>query len=56
MASVTLYSFEDADGNEFGTFTTFDVTVAREYARTNRMRLIAQEYEYTDSELVEDFT
>jgi hypothetical protein len=55
MAELTLYSFEDAEGNE-DTYTTMDPNEAREFARENRLKMIAQTYEYSDSVVVEDFT
>ncbi len=55
MATITVYSFESKDGTE-DTFTTVDVHEARERARRYRMKLIANEYEWTDSEVIEDFT
>jgi hypothetical protein len=54
--SIELYSFERADGSEDGTYTTFNATEAREYARRYGLRMIANIYEFSDSELVEDHT
>jgi GH35 family endo-1,4-beta-xylanase len=58
VAELHLYSFEDADGNEFGTYTTESAVNAQDYARQNHLRVRAHTYEWTDSELVEgwDFT
>jgi hypothetical protein len=55
MANVELYVFEDSEGC-LDTFTTFDSIEARDYASRNSRKMIAQIYEYTDSEVVEDFT
>lgn len=55
MATITLYTFEDADGTE-DTFTTYDATVARERGEKYDMKVIANEYEWSDSEVVWDFT
>jgi hypothetical protein len=54
---VTLYTFEDGDGIE-QTFTTFIAVEAQETARQNRWRVIAVEFEYSDSHPVPewDFT
>ena len=52
---VELYAFEDENG-ELDTYTTFNVNEAREYAKQNKRKLIAQIFEYSDSELVEDYT
>lgn len=56
MANVTVYSFEGADGTDFGSYTTTNLNEAKEYGRTNALKVIANEYEFSDSELVEDFT
>lgn len=53
---LEVYVFEDADGNEFGTFTTQNIEEAKQYARGNKLRIIARVFEYADSEMVEDYT
>jgi hypothetical protein len=55
--SIERYSFEDSEGAE-QTFATFSPTVAEETARRNGWRVIANLYEWTDSEPVPgwDFT
>lgn len=53
--SITVYSFENAAG-PFGSFTTMDLEEAKEYGRNNALKVIANEYEFADSEPVEDFT
>ena len=59
MSTVTLYSFTSGthggpdDGGD--TFTTFDYTEARDRAKRYEMGVIANEYEFSDSELVDDF-
>lgn len=55
MSSITVYSFENANG-PFGSYTTQNINDAREYGRNNALKVIANEYEFSDSELVEDFT
>lgn len=55
MAEVHLYRFESADGAE-GTYTTFNYLDARDHAIRYKLKLIEETYEYSDSELVEDFT
>lgn len=55
MATIEVYAFEDADGNA-DTYTTQDIDEAREYAKKNRRRLIARTFEYSDSEMIEDYT
>jgi hypothetical protein len=54
--TIEVYSFERAEGEPFGSFTTQDITEAQEYARTNGLRIIANVYEWSDSELIEDYT
>jgi len=53
---IEVYTFEDADGDAFGSWTTQDISEARHYAIRHRLRIIANVYEWTDSELVEDYT
>lgn len=53
---LTLYTLEDADGNEVGTFSTQDPYEASVYAREYRLKMIANEYEFSDSDVVEDHT
>lgn len=53
--TLTLYTFEDEFGTQ-DTFTTMDAAEARERARQYGMRLIANEFEYSDREVVEDNT
>ena len=52
---IEIFSFEDKDGNESG-FTTFDAGEAMQYAEKNKLKCIANVFEFSDSELVEDFT
>lgn len=56
MSNVEIYSFEDEDGNEFGGFTTTDIDEAKKYARDNSLVIIANIFEYADSEIVADYT
>jgi len=46
--NVTVYTFEDGDGIE-QTFKTFDAIEAQETARQNRWRVIANEFEFSES-------
>lgn len=55
-ASITVYSFEDKDGNEFGSFTTQDYEEAKRYAAEGRLKVIANEYEWSESFPLEDYT
>lgn len=52
---ITVYTFEDANGSEAG-WTTGDYREARAYAAKHGYKVIANEYEWTDSEVVDDFT
>jgi len=52
---VEVYTFEDADGVESG-WHTMDAQEARDYARERGLKWIANRFEFTDSELVEDNT
>lgn len=47
--TLTLYTFEDADGREYGTFTTQDYAEAKGYAAEQKLRLIANEYEWSEA-------
>ena len=56
---MTLYAFASGSQgdqtDETDTFTTFDYQEAMDRARKYHMALIAHEYEWSDSELLEDF-
>lgn len=52
---VTLYTFEDSEGGE-DTYSTFRASEAEDYAKKYHMRIIANEYEWSDSEVVADYT
>jgi hypothetical protein len=56
MNSITLYTFEDSDGNEFGSFTTQNYGEAKDYAGKGKLRVIANEFTFEDSSLIADFT
>lgn len=55
MSTITQYTFETADGAS-DSFATFNATEARERGERYGMRVIANEYELTDSEVAWDFT
>lgn len=55
MASIELYTFENASGVE-DSFTTHNPKEAEERAIKYGLRVIAQIYEWADSEVVWDFT
>lgn len=51
--SIEVFTFEDADGNEAGSFSTQSATEAKEHARRNGYRVRANTFEWADSELVD---
>jgi hypothetical protein len=56
VSQIEVYSFEDKDGNEFGTYRTQDPNRARDYARDNKLRVIANIYRFDESVACDDFT
>lgn len=50
--TITLYTFEDADGNEVGSYSTQSGPDAKDYARQYGYNVKANEYEFADSYLV----
>jgi magnesium-transporting ATPase (P-type) len=57
MASdIEIYTFEDADGNPATDWHTQDYSEAHDHAAAHGYRLIANTYQWADSELIEDFT
>lgn len=55
--NITRYTLEDADGNNPDPFfETGDYSEARKYAQLNQCRLIANEFVFDDSSMVDDFT
>lgn len=46
---ISLYTFEDAEGNEFGTYNTQKASEAESYARANNLRVIDNIYEWEES-------
>lgn len=54
--TITVYTFEDAAGNEYGCWHTQDYEQAKAYARLGRLRIIANAFEWSDSEMLDDFT
>lgn len=53
--TIDVYCFEDECG-EPDTFMTLNINEAREYAKKHGLRLMAREFEYSDSETIEDYT
>jgi hypothetical protein len=47
---IEVYTFKDKDGQEFGTYFTQDIEEAKEYARDNKLRVIANTFVWDDSE------
>jgi hypothetical protein len=55
-APMLRYTFEDSDGNEFGSFSTTDLDAARVYAMAYRVRVVENTYTWSDSDVIEDYT
>lgn len=54
---VIVYTFEDSDGNEVsGGFHTQNYADAKAYGLSGGYRVIANTFEWADSEMVDDFT
>jgi hypothetical protein len=53
--TIERYTFEDADGMGPG-YSTFDPAEAREYGQQYGLKVIANSYEWADSEVAWDFT
>lgn len=53
--TVTVYTFEDASGVE-QCWTTMNATEAQEHAFQHGYKCIANEFEWSDSEVAWDFT
>lgn len=57
MSQVEVYSFENSDDEpDSSAYTTTDVDEAKAHAYRHGLKLIANIYEWSDSELVEDYT
>lgn len=55
MDTITVFTFEDERGVE-DSFSTQNPIEARDRGRMYRKKVIAHEYEWSDSELAWDFT
>lgn len=56
MNTIEVYTFEDADGNPDGEWTTQSAREAQEHARKYGLRVVARIFEYADSEVAWDYT
>lgn len=56
--SIFVYTFEDGNGDSFGSWTTQDAVAAEEYAMENQLRVIEHRFDWSESCPVEqwDFT
>ncbi len=54
--NIELYTFEDAKGHEFGSYSTTSAEEAKEYGEKHNLRVIANTFTFDDSELAWDFT
>ncbi len=52
--TITVYTFRDANDSEWA-FHTQDYQAAKAYAQANGLLVIANEYEWADSEPVDDY-
>jgi len=52
---ITVYTFETADGAPMA-YSMTDAAEAREHGRKFNLRVIANEYEFADSEVAWDYT
>lgn len=55
MGPITVYTFENEQGVE-QTFTTQNPIEAREHGKLYGFKVIANEFEFADSDLAWDFT
>jgi hypothetical protein len=53
--NVVIYTTEDANGGG-DDFQSYDYEEAKSYARKYERRVIANTFEFSDSEMVDDFT
>lgn len=57
MSEYTRYTVEDSDGNDYGAvWEQSEYADAKTYAMQVHGKVIAQEYTWEDSEVVEDYT
>lgn len=58
MSTLSVYSFEDKDGNEYGTWNTQNYQEAKEHAQKYELRLMENIYEWQERVPVEgdDYT
>jgi hypothetical protein len=56
LGTLSVYTFERPNGDEFGSFTTDNPIRARRYAKKYSLRAIENRYEFAGSELAFDFT
>jgi hypothetical protein len=54
--TIAVYTFEDADGHEHGSYHTTSYDEACAHAERYRLRVIENVFDWSDSELVRDHT
>lgn len=54
--SIGRYTLEDKDGNSIDFFETGDYRKALDQARADGLKVICNEYEFSDSYMTDDFT
>lgn len=55
MSEIEVYTFEDGDDEPVGDCPIYVYSEAKAYARKHGLAVIANTYEWTDSELVDDY-
>jgi predicted DNA-binding protein (UPF0251 family) len=54
--TITVYTFEDMHGDDSGTFETQNYDEAKRHAAQYRLRIMANEYEWSEAYPLEDYT
>ena len=55
VSEIEVYTFEDGEDEPVGDCSIYVYSEAKAYARKHGLAVIANTYEWTDSELVDDF-
>lgn len=54
-ASITIYTFENSEGEESGCLTTQDYDEAKRYAQTNSLLVVSNEYVWDEAIPLDDY-
>lgn len=49
MSTMSLYTFQDAHGQDHGSYSTTSTTEAKEYAQRHRLQVVENVYEWTEA-------